>query len=586
MSEELKSVKIPAIVTVGEFADRLSIPVSKVIGELMKNGVMATINENIDYETAEIIAEFLGFKIEPEAQEIEATKEVVKTNGKNLVSRPPVVAVLGHVDHGKTSLLDKIRETNVVAKESGGITQHIGAYQAEHNGKLISFLDTPGHAAFEAMRQHGAEVTDIAIIIVAADDGIKPQTTEAIKHAKNANTPMVVAVNKIDKPGADPILVRKQFTEIGMTPQEWGGDVEFIDVSSKSGEGIDKLLETILAMAEILDFKADPTVPAQGVVIESKLEVGKGPVATVLIQNGTLKNTEYIQVGETYGRVKSMEDEHGKRLKEALPSRAVRISGLKSVPQVSELMQVYATEKEACEAAEKAQKYSSAKKVSNVKKLGLEAITAQVAAANKNDLNLVVKADVVGSLDAIKESLSKLNNEYVGVKYIGEGVGDVSESDVQMAATSDKIIIAFKVSNAPGVEGTSKANGVKILRYDVIYELINDIQSLLAEMMPTEKIEISIGVLKVLGVFKTSPNLTVAGGRVEEGKAEKGAHIRVKRNGDPVGEYVVSAVQREKDEVDSVPSGTECGFSVPTKADVQVGDVVEFFRVEEHKKTL
>lgn len=586
MSEEQNIVKIPAILTVGEFADRLSVPVSKVIGELMKNGVMASINENIDYETAEIIAEFMELKIEPEEEAVDAPKEALKTDSKNMLSRPPVVAVLGHVDHGKTSLLDKIRETNVVAKESGGITQHIGAYQVDHGGKLLTFLDTPGHAAFEAMRQHGAEVTDIAIIIVAADDGIKPQTTEAIKHAKNANTPMVVAVNKIDKPGADPTRVRKQFTEIGMTPQEWGGDVEFIDVSSKSGEGIDKLLETLLAMAEILDFKADPEMPAQGVVIESKLEIGKGPVATVLIQNGTLKNADFFQVGETYGRVKSMEDEHGKRLKAALPSRAVRISGLKAVPQVSELMQVYATEKEACEAAEKAQKYSSVKKVSNVKKIGLEMITAQVAAANKNDLGLVIKADVVGSLDAIKESLEKLNNEYVGVKFTGEGVGDVSESDIQMASASDKIIVAFKVGNAPGTEGTSKAAGVKIIRYDVIYELINDIQALLTEMMPSEKIEIPVGVLKVLGVFKTSPNLTVAGGRVEEGKAEKGAHIRVKRGGEAIGEYVASAVQREKDEVDSVQSGTECGFSVNTKADIAVGDVIEFFRVEERKKTI
>lgn len=584
MSEQM--IKIPAIISVGELADRLSIPVSKVIGELMKNGVMATINENIDFETAEIIAEFLGLKVEQEGSAEEAPKESLKTDHKNMVSRPPVVAVLGHVDHGKTSLLDKIRETNVVAKESGGITQHIGAYQVEYAGKLISFLDTPGHSAFEAMRQHGAEVTDIAIIIVAADDGIKPQTTEAIKHAKNANTPMLVAVNKIDKPGADPILVRKQFTEIGMTPQEWGGTTEFIDVSAKSGEGIDKLLETILAMAEMMDFKADPSVPAQGVVIESKLEIGKGPVATVLIQNGTLKNADSIQVGETYGRVKSMEDEHGKRLKEALPSRAVRISGLKAVPQVAELMQVYETEKDACEAAEKAKKYSGVKKVSTVKKIGLEAITAQVAAANKNELNLVIKADVVGSLEAIKESLSKLNNEFVGARFVGEGVGDVSEKDIQMAATSDKIIIAFKVGNAPGVDGTAKREQVKILRYDVIYELIDDIKSLLAEMMPVEKNEIPVGVLKVLAVFKTSPHLTVAGGRVEEGRAEKGLNIRVKRNGEIIGEYIVTAVQKEKEEVESAASGTECGFSIQAKADIAVGDVIEFYRIEEHKKML
>lgn len=588
MEEKTKeSVKVPSIVTVGELAERLSIPVSKVIAELMKNGVMATINENIDFETAEIVADFLGFSIEPEVEKKPESKTIEQTTkSKNTITRPPVIAVLGHVDHGKTSLLDKIRETNVVAKESGGITQHIGAYQVDHKGKKITFLDTPGHEAFEAMRQHGAEITDIAIIIVAADDGIKPQTTEAIKHAKNARTPMIVVVNKIDKPDADPARVRKQFTEIGMTPQEWGGDIEFVDVSSKSGDGIEKLLDTLIVMAELLDLKADPTALSQGVVIESKLEVGKGPVATVLIKNGTLNVSDWIQVGETYGRVKSMEDENGKRLKDVGPSRAVRISGLKSVPAVSELMQEYETEKEAIDAANEAKKYSSVKKVSNVKKLGLDEITAQVAAANKNELSLVIKADVVGSLDAIKESLAKLSNVDVGVKVTGEGVGDVSEKDIQMASASDKIVIGFKVGKSPGVEGAAKLAKVKILSYDVIYELIEDIKTLLAEMMPIEKTEISVGVLKVLAIFKTSPHLTVAGGKVEDGRAEKGANIRVKRNGEVIGEYIAAHVQREKEEMQSVPAGSECGFSIEQKADIAVDDVVEFYRVEEHKKSL
>jgi translation initiation factor IF-2 len=585
MTEE-QQIKIPEVITVGELADALSIPVSKIIAELMKNGVMATINENIDYETAEIVSDFLGFKITPaEVIENEPKKKITE-NSKDLISRPPVVAVLGHVDHGKTSLLDKIRETNVVAKESGGITQHIGAYQVECNGKKVTFLDTPGHAAFEAMRQQGAEVTDIAIIIVAADDGIKPQTTEAIKHAKNAGTPMVVVINKIDKPDADSMRVKKQFSEIGMVTTEWGGDVEFAEVSSKSGEGIDKLLEILLAMAEMMDLKADPKAAAQGVVIESRMETGKGAVATVLIKTGSLNVCDWIQVGETYGRVKSMEDEHGKRLKTAEPSRAVRISGLKSVPQVSEILQAFPSEKEAIDEARKSQKYSSVKKVSTVKKIGIEAISEQVAAQNKNELGIVVKADVVGSLDAIKEALQKCCNKEVGVKFVGEGVGPISESDVQMAAVSDKIIIGFKIGIAPGVDSLAKTKKVKIIHYDVIYELIDDIKKILSEMMPMIRTEIPVGVLKVIAVFKSSPGKTVVGGKVEDGRAEKDVMVHVKRGGEVIHDYKVVAVQREKEEVSSVPAGTECGISFSTKADVVEGDVLEFFRVEEHRKGL
>lgn len=585
MSEDTE-IKIPAIITVGELADALSIPVSKIIAELMKNGVMATINENIDYETAEIVADFLGFKVSPADVPAGETKKVTVEDSKNLAPRPPVIAVLGHVDHGKTSLLDKIRETNVVAKESGGITQNIGAYQVDCNGKKITFIDTPGHAAFEAMRQRGAEVTDIAIIIVAADDGVKPQTTEAIKHARNANTPMMVVISKIDKPDADPMRVKKQLSEIGMTTTEWGGDVEFVEVSSKSGEGIDKLLETLLAMAEVMDLKADPTAPAQGIVIGSRIETGKGPVATVLIKNGTLHIADWIQVGETSGRVRAMEDEHGKRLKEAEPSRAVRISGLKDVPQISEMMQAFASEKEAIEEAEKAQKYSHVKKVSNVKKIGIEAITEQVAAQNKNELGIVVKADVVGSLEAIKDSIEKCCNKEVGVKFVGEGVGPISESDVQMAAVSDKMIVGFKTGIAPGVDSLAKTKGVKIVHYDVIYELIDDIKKILAEMMPMIKTEIPVGILKVLAVFKSSPGKTVVGGKVEDGRCEKDVDVHVKRGGEVVHDYKVIAVQREKEEVNSVPAGTECGVSFGTKADVLTGDVLEFFRVEEHRKGL
>lgn len=583
MTEE--KIKIPEIVTVGQFADLLGVPVSKVIAELMKNGVMATINENIDFETAEIVAEFLGIEVEKEIEEgVEKSEIPCGVDQKNLKPRPPVVAVLGHVDHGKTSLLDKIRETNVVAKESGGITQHIGAYQVELKGKKITFLDTPGHEAFEAMRAHGAQITDIAILIVAADDGIKPQTTEAIRHIKEASTPMVVAINKIDKPGADPTRIKKQFTEIGLTPHEWGGDLEFIDVSAKTGAGIENLLETVMTMAEMLNLKADPDCDAQGLVVESKVEIGKGPVATILIQNGSLAVGDWIQVGETYGRVKAMEDENGKRLKEARPGQAVKISGLKEVPQVAEMIQEYPEESAARDAAGKTKKYAHVKKASNVKKIGLEAISASLS--EKKEINLVIKADVVGSLDAIKESLEKLTNEDVGIKFIGEGVGSVTDNDVSMAAVSDKIILAFKVGIETGVEGAAKTKSVKILRYDVIYELIADVKELLSEMMPILRTEIPVGVLKVLAIFKVSPHKTVVGGRVEDGKCEKDVEVHVKRDGEIVHNYHTVAVQREKEEVASVSAGTECGVSFDVKADIKEGDVLEFYRVEEHKKSL
>jgi translation initiation factor IF-2 len=581
---EEKTVKIPAIITVGELANSLGVPVSNVIAELMKNGVMATINENIDFETAEIIAEFLGLKVEPEVAQESKKKKKTVSDEKNYVPRPPVVAVLGHVDHGKTSLLDKIRETNVVARESGGITQHIGAYQAEIKGKKITFLDTPGHEAFEKMRAHGAKITDIAIIIVGADDGIKPQTTEAIRHVKEASTPMLVVINKIDKPDADVMRVKTQFSEIGIPPQEWGGTTEFVEVSAKTGAGIEELLDIILVTSELLDIKADPSQKAQGVVIESRLEVGKGPVASILIQNGTLKIGDFFQVGETFGKVKAMEDENGNRIKEATPSRPVKISGLRAVPQVAELMAVFDTEQEARAEASKTQKYSGVKRVTSLKKVGLEEISARVLAANKKELNIVVKADVKGSLEAVKESLVKLNNNDVGVKFVGEGVGDVSESDVSMAEISDKVVVCFKVGFGTGVEQLAKKSKVKVLRYDVIYELIDDIRKILAEMMPIERTEIPVGILKVLGVFKASPQKTVVGGKVEDGRAEKDVQVRVKRGGEVIGNYSVASVQREKEEVSSVPAGSQCGVSINSKADIKVDDVLEFYRVEENKK--
>ncbi|MDD3481150.1 MAG: translation initiation factor IF-2 [Patescibacteria group bacterium] len=584
MSEE--KITIPEIIRVGDLADKLSVPVADVITELMKNGVMATINENIDFETAEIIADILGFEITKETDEGPKKKEV-KTDGKNLKPRPPIVAVLGHVDHGKTSLLDKIRETDVAGGESGGITQHIGAYQVECCGKKkVTFLDTPGHEAFEKMREHGAKVTDISILIVAADDGVKPQTEEAIKHIKNAGSKMVVAVNKIDKPGADPTRVRQELMSKGVTPQEWGGDIEFVDISAKSGEGVEKLLETIIALSEVMELRADPNGDAQGVVVESNMEPGKGPVASILIQNGTLHIGDHLQAGETFGTVKSMEDEHKNKVEKATPASAVKISGLKAVPEVAQLVQGFASEKEARVEAEKTKKYGVVKKLQNVKKIDAESLSADIEKSLKSELGVVVKADVVGSLEAIKESLTKLNNKYVTIKFVGEGVGEVSESDIAMAELSDKVIIAFKSKVTPSIKQAAKNRGVKLVSYDVIYELISDVRELMAELMPVERIETVIGHLKVLALFKVSPKKTVVGGKVEEGKAEKGSWARLKRKGEVLGEYEVSAVQKNMDEIQAAKAGEECGISFAEKVKIEVGDVLEFYTVSEKKKEM
>lgn len=584
MSDKEK-IKVPEIVAVGEFANLLGVPVAQVITELMKNGVLATINESIDFDTAEIIAEFLGLEIEKISSE-KSVKADIDVTSKNLEIRPPVVAVLGHVDHGKTSLLDKIRETDVAGGESGGITQHIGAYQVEVNGRKITFLDTPGHEAFEKMREHGAKVTDIAIIIVAADDGPKPQTVEAIKHVKKAGSMMIVAINKTDKPGADPTRTRQQMMEVGVSPQEWGGDTEFIDISSKTGEGIDKLLETIIALADVTELKADPQVPAQGVVIESRLEAGKGAVATILIQNGTLKVGDAILVGDAYGTVRSMENEHKQKLKEALPSMAVRVSGLKSVPEIAEMMQVFESEKDARTESQKTKRYSMVRKLGEVKKIDAASLAEDIQKSQRSELSLVVKADVVGSLEAIKESLAKLSNSYVTVKFSAEGVGPISESDLNMAEVSDKIIIGFKSKLSPQIKQAAQTRGIKIINYDVIYELISDVKKVLAEMMPVERIETTVGHLKILAIFKISPKKSVVGGKMEEGEAKKGVWARLKRDGEVIEESEVTGVQKGMNEAPSVVAGEECGIGFGEKIKAEVGDVLEFFTITEKKKEL
>lgn len=585
---EIEKKKIPEVVTVGEFAHALSVPVAKVVAELMKNGVMATINEYIDFETAEIIAEYLGFEVEKEEAVDTHVKEEKKTEAQkaDMTPRPPIVAVLGHVDHGKTSLLDAIRETDVVGKESGGITQHIGAYQVEKNNRKITFLDTPGHAAFEKMRQQGAEVTDIALILVAADDGVKPQTVEAINHAKKAETPMIVVITKIDKPDADITRAKQQVAELGLNPEEWGGDTPLAEVSAKTKEGIDDLLELILVMADVSDFMADPKMPAAGIAIETHMDYGKGPVATILVKNGTLRVGDYVSVGETYGKIRSMEDHRKKRLKEAPPSTPVRISGLKGVPKISDLLQVFSDEKEARTEIDNIKKTRKISSLANVKKIGFDELSESMRDSEKKELNIVLKADVRGSLDAIKEAFKKISNNEVAIKVVSGKVGDITENDIQMAKSGGNVIIGFNVSVPANILTLSKQEKVKIYKYKVIYELLDDVKNLLSDLLPPEIKELTLGKLKVLKIFSSKKGQMVVGGEVKEGKIEKDTEAKIIRGKEEIDRTNITLVKKEKDEVREAQVGTQCGISLDKEIQIEEGDVIESFRTEKVKRTL
>lgn len=588
MSENTeKIVKIPRIISVDELSKRLEVSAAAVVSELMKNGVMATINENVDYETAAIIAEYLGVTVEEEESVSESTSCAVDlTNNKNTEKRSPIIAVMGHVDHGKTKLLDAIRKTDVVSGEAGGITQHIGAYQIEKKGEKITFLDTPGHAAFEEMRAHGAKITDIALIIIAADDGIKTQTIEAINHAKRAETPMIMVINKIDKPGADADRIYQQLAEIGHVPEAWGGKTICVSVSAKSGEGIDELIDMILLVSAMLDLKADFSALASGVVVESHMDQGKGPVGTILVLNGTIRVGDCVQIGETYGKVRSMDDYRGRRVKEATPGMPVKIAGIKNVAQVSEPFTVFCDEREARDAAEYYKQSRNTKRYSEVKKINLESITNSIAQSDIKEFAIVVKADVQGSLDAITTALEKFNNKDIQVRVVGGGVGDVNESDIGMAATASKLIVAFNVQPSGNVANYAKSEGVKISTYRVIYELLDDIKAAVEELLPPIVTEMTIGKLEVLQVFSTTKKLIIAGGKVTEGKMEKGTSAKVIRGEEEIGRIKIVSVHKGKDEVDSCQIGTECGLGIEGKVEVLPKDVIVTFSVQTQKQTL
>ena len=592
MAEEsipnVNEVAIPSVITVGEFAIAIKLPVTKVIGELMKNGVMASINEQIDYDTAAVIGSDLGVEIIPETVEPEVHEKAKKeelSDGEGEL-RPPIVAVMGHVDHGKTSLLDAIRSASVADGEAGGITQHIGAYQIKKGDRWITFLDTPGHEAFSALRQHGARMTDVAIIVIAADDGVRPQTEEAIRHAKEAGVQIVVAINKVDKEGADSNRVRTELSELELVPEEWGGNTVMVDVSAKSGLGIEKLLEMVLLVADVEDLRARITGPSNGVIVESHLDSGRGPVATVLVRNGILKTGDYLVAGATYAKVRSLTDWHGKKIDSATPGMPAVVTGLKSVPAFGDIYRSEKNEKSARDSASNTTRQAQAKSLRQVKRIDAAAIGDAISASGIKELNVVIKADVQGSLESLVDSLKLLRNDEVAVKVVSSAVGDISESDINFAKTADAMLIGFNVGLSGGVRQQAVREGVKVQQYKVIYELLDDLRAALTAMLPPEIIETVVGEIKILGVFKTTKSSVVCGGKILSGKVEPKYLLRIKRDKEIIGEGKLTSLQREKQEVKEAFEGETCGLNVSTNTPIELDDRLEFYTVESRVRSL
>ena len=582
--QQLK-VLIPDNIVVSELATRLKVTATEVIKKLMGLGVMATINQEVDFDTAALVAEELGAKVEKEV--IVTIEERLIDNSDddedNCEERSPVVVVMGHVDHGKTSLLDRIRNSNVTESEAGGITQHIGAYRVKVNDKEITFLDTPGHEAFTSMRARGASVTDIAILVVAADDGIMPQTIEAINHAKAANVSIIVAINKMDKMGANPDKVKQELTEHGLVIEEWGGDTICVPVSAKTGEGIDDLLENVLLVAEMKELKANPHRLAKGAVIEARLDKGRGPIATILVQNGTLHQGDVIIAGTAVGRIRVMTDDKGKVVKEAGPSVPVEITGLAEVPSAGDTFNAVEDEKLARELVEQRKHEAKQEQFSAYQKITLDNLFSQIAEGEIKELPIIVKADVQGSVEAVKQSLEKLSNEEVRVKVIHGGVGAVSESDVMLANASNAIIVGFNVRPDPVASENAARDGVDIRLYRIIYDAIEEISTAMKGMLAPKFREVQQGRIEVRQVYKISNVGTVAGCYVLDGKVTRTSEIRVVRDGIVIAEDKMSSLKRFKDDAKEVVKGFECGITLEHFSDIKEGDIFEAFMMEEYR---
>ena len=587
-----KIVKIADSVTVGELAETLGLSVTTLIGELFKNGIAATINQRLDFDTAQIVVEELGLDVQLERKQAAATdtplRHVHQLTDK-AVARPPIVAVMGHVDHGKTSLLDAILDKKTAEGEAGGITQHISAYQAERNGRTITLLDTPGHEAFAALRQHGAVLTDVVIIVVAADDGVKPQTVEAIRFARSANAKIVVAINKIDKDTANPQLVKTQLaSEHGLNPEEWGGDTVMVEVSAKTGQNLDKLLDMVLLVADMEDLRADVDTPAEGLVIEAHMETGRGAVVGLLVEHGQLKPSHYLVAGTAYGRVRTMLDFRGKAMKLAGPSTPVNVTGFKELPQFGDSFVIAKNEKEARQMAAKA-KLEQERRAATTNVTGADILKMMNQKHDAQEFNVIIKADVQGSLTSVIDSLKLIEtNGEVELRVIGHGVGNISENDIHLATGENTVIYGFNVDLPPAVKRLASREKVEVRLYRVIYELLDDAKLSMENLLAPEVVETEVGALKVKGVFRTMREEVIAGGEMMRGKVSKGLLARLKRKGEQIAEVEVSSVQRQQQEAKEVFEGEMCGLSLKTakKIIVEEGDELEFFTRELVKKTL
>jgi len=582
------SVEIPQSLSVRQLADLLQVSAVDIIKQLMKNGIMANINQVIDYEAAAAVATAAGYEVHPQTVrelasaigEVKRRQQLQDKQLGGLRPRPPIVTIMGHVDHGKTRLLDAIRQTNVMATEAGGITQHIGAYQVEVNGQKVTFIDTPGHEAFTAMRARGAQVTDITVLVVAADDGVMPQTLEARDHAQAAGVPIVVAINKIDKPNANPELVKQQLADAGLLIEEWGGDTVCVLVSAKEKTGITELLENILVVAELEELKANPAQPAVGVVIEAGMDKTKGPLATVLVHTGTLRLGDTVVVGSTWGRVRAMFNDMGKRVRKAEPATPVELLGLNTVPQVGDTLTVVAGERQARTLIQERLREAKLEPSLLPQSVSLDNLFAQISAGRIKELNVILKTDVQGSIEPIRSSLEQLGTDEVQVRIIHSGTGNITESDVMLAAASKGLIIGFGVGSEGGARRLASAEGVDIRYYDVIYNLVDDVDKALKGLLEPSYVEVIVGRVEVRAIFPSVKKMKVAGVYVTEGKVSRGISVRVRRQEEVVSESVVSSLRRFKDDVKEVVSGYECGVGIEDFNEFEVGDILEFFRRE------
>jgi len=589
-SPKAHPIEIPRSLSVRQLADLLQISAIDLIKQLMRNGIMANINQAIDYEVAAVVAADFGYEVHPKPRaaqglasaigEIKKSQQLLDEELGGLRSRPPVVTIMGHVNHGKTRLLDAIRQSNVMATEAGGITQRIGAYQVEVNGQKVTFLDTPGHEAFTAMRARGAQVTDITILVVAADDGVMPQTLEAIDHARAAGVPIVVAINKIDKSNADPELVKQQLAEAGLVIEGWGGDVVCVPISAKEKIGISELLENLLVVAEMENLRADPSRLAVGVVIEANMDKTKGPLATVLVHKGSLRLGETVVVGDTWGRVKAMFNDMGKRIRKAGPATPVELLGLNSVPQVGDILTAVASEHQARALIQKRQVEMQQKSSLSPKSLSLNNLFDQISTGRVKELNVILKTDVQGSIEPIRSSLERLGTEEVQVRITHSASGNITESDVMLAIASKGLIIGFATGCEPGARRLAEVEGVDIRYYDVIYNLVDDVGKALTGMLEPTYIEVIDGRAEVRALFPAEKKGGVAGVYVTEGKISRGVSVRLWRQGQVVCESTVSSLRRFKDDVKEVTAGYECGVGIKDFDEFQVGDILESYRRE------